>query len=151
MADTAPDPVAAYLAGASERYETAADAVYSTLLGRAQALTSLDDVPCLVAGYGRLLELHVKMDKPARHYHHCPAHAYDPETRSFGSFETVRDCPDCTYTEVWLCKHCECPNDEWPCPTYQAISAALLGKETTLRHASNSWVSEDFPPEGNGQ
>lgn len=130
----ASDPVAAYLTKVRQdidRLGVLYDAGYA--VSAQEWGTSMqacaDDVPRLLAAVEAVLELHVKMDKPARYYEHCPVHAFDPETRSFGSFETVRTCPDCTYREVWLCKHCECPNDEWPCPTYQAISAGLSGKE----------------------
>jgi len=46
---TMPDPVATHLQEVQERWDTAENAVYSTLLGRAQALVSLADIPRLVA------------------------------------------------------------------------------------------------------
>lgn len=77
-----------------------------------------------------VLKLHTRRERPVRCYDKpCAAHAWDPETRSFGSFEDVRSCMDCGYTEYYVCSHCDCPNDKWPCPTVQDIRAALPGGE----------------------
>lgn len=91
-------------------------------------MESSRDVPRLLAAVEAVLALHVRSAKPAKYYEHCPDHAFDPETRSFGSFDDVVNCPDCTFTEHYLCAHCSCPNDEWECPTYQAITAALVAE-----------------------
>ena len=84
----------------------------------------------LLAAVGRVLELHRKQDKPVRSWDldlRCAAHDWTRNT--IRSFDAVRDCPDCRYTEYYACSHCRCPDDAWPCPTVRAITAALTGQE----------------------
>ena len=84
----------------------------------------------LLAAVGRVLELHRKQDKPVRSWDldlRCAAH--DWTKRVIRSFDAVRDCPDCRYTEYYACSHCRCPDDARPCPTVRAITAALTGQE----------------------
>jgi hypothetical protein len=75
------------------------------------------------------MELHRVQERPVRSWDHvCPVHRdargfADPRQRD------MRDCPDCRFSEIYVCRHCGCPNDFWPCPTYRAILAALAGKE----------------------
>ena len=74
------------------------------------------------AALKRVRELHERQEKPVKSWDQlCPEHAYDPATRSFGRYADVTACPDCRYTEHYVCSHCECPNDEWPCPTIRAL------------------------------
>ena len=85
-------------------------------------------VPSLLAAVERVLELHRKQDKPVRSWDldlRCAAH--DWTKRVIRSFDAVRDCPDCRYTEYYACSHCRCPDDAWPCPTVRAITAELAG------------------------
>lgn len=107
---------------------------------RTLALTdwTLRDHPCgdvrrLLAVADVALKLHRRSDEPVKTRHVCSVHAYlhhpSPQWRA-----DVEACPDCTVTEKWVCaepscRH-ECPDDdEWPCPTFEAISRALTGKE----------------------
>ena len=114
MPDPTTDPVAAYLAQVRKEFD---------VFGEASAL------PRLHAALGAVLALHVRQGKPVRNYSKmCPEHAWNPADRSIGRLEDIRDCPDCGYTEYYVCAHCECPDDKWPCPTYRAISAELLGE-----------------------
>jgi len=29
--------------------------------------------------------------------------------------------------EEYVCEHCACPNDRWPCPTWRAVMNVLTG------------------------
>lgn len=120
------DPVAAYLAAARQRWDTAENAVYATLLGRAQALTSLADVPRLLAAVEAVLARHVRQEQPVRSYDldlRCPAHHW---TTAAASVADIRNCPDCTYREHRVCANPDCREHGWPCPDYQAIATELL-------------------------
>ncbi len=86
------------------------------------------DVPRLAAAVEAVLAVHVRQEQPVRHYglgDACPKH----HLNAFGrpNYATFRDCPDCRYTEYYVCSHCQCPHDNWPCPTYRAITTALTG------------------------
>jgi hypothetical protein len=85
-------------------------------------------VPSLLAGLEAALKLHARQEKPVRSWDfdlRCAEHDWTKAT--VRSFEEVRRCPACSYRERWVCKHCRCPDDEWPCPTYRAITEALPG------------------------
>ena len=92
------------------------------------------DTGRLLAAVEAVLKLHVRRDNPARtrnvcmkHVHQRPRAAFLPEWR-----KAVDTCPDCTVTEKYECDFCrhECPDDdEWPCMTYAAITAALTGSQ----------------------
>ena len=82
----------------------------------------------LLVAVERVLELHARQDKPVRSWDldlRCAAHDWTRNT--IRSFDAVRDCPDCRYSEYYACSHCRCPDDAWPCPTVLAITAALTG------------------------
>jgi hypothetical protein len=82
--------------------------------------------PLLVAAIEAVLKLHVRQDKPIRTYDldlRCEAH--DWTKHAVRAFDVVRECPDCTYRERYVCSNRDCREDEWPCPTYLAISAEL--------------------------
>lgn len=76
-----------------------------------------------VAAVERVRALHTRQAKPVRSYGmdgYCAAH--EPTGRGYWAPPAdLRDCPDCRYTEYYVCSHCECPNDEWPCPTIRAL------------------------------
>ena len=83
----------------------------------------------LLAALRAVLALHVKQEKPVRVYDldlRCGKHA---GLGSIGSFEEVRECPDCHYSLRYVCSHCSCPHDEWPCPTVQAITREITGEK----------------------
>ena len=92
------------------------------------------DAARLLAAVEAVLNLHCRSEKPTRTHNVCGEHArrrpraaFLPEWR-----KAVDACPDCTVTEKYVCDCCRhtCPDDdEWPCPTYRAISAALLGSQ----------------------
>ena len=86
----------------------------------------------LVAGAGldAVLALHVRQDRPVISWDRlCLAHR---DARGFADRQRgLRDCPDCKFSEIYVCRHCSCPNDFWPCPTYRAVLAALTGKEAS--------------------
>ena len=131
MSDSpAPDPLAAYLAEVRKR------AARLLPLNRKPSLLAEEvaqDVPRLLAGYDALLALHAKTDKPAVMRYLCSRHAAMGFPGRPASRAQMDACPDCKTTERYVCSHCrhECPDDdEWPCEDYQAISAALLSKET---------------------
>ncbi len=87
-------------------------------------------MPRLLAAVERVLELHARQDKPVRSWDldlRCAAHDWTRNT--IRSFDAVRDCPDCRYSEYYACSHCRCPDDAWPCPTVLAITAALAGDD----------------------
>jgi hypothetical protein len=102
MADSpAPDPVAAYLAGARARFSNTNYAITTEsprMLSVAVASTS--DVPPLLAAVEAVLK------------RHAPTGAFPPGSDVCTECGIERDVP-------W----------SWPCPTIEAISAALLGRE----------------------
>jgi hypothetical protein len=87
-------------------------------------------MPRLIAMGDALLKLHTRSEKPRTTVSTCLAHSYS-RTAGFDHLAVER-CPDCIVTQKHVCTHCrhECPdNDEWPCPTYSALAAALSGEE----------------------
>ena len=58
----------------------------------------------------------------------CPEH----KLNSFGrpNQATFSGCPECRHVERARCWYSGCP-DEWPCPTYRDLRAALLGEGDT--------------------
>ena len=92
----------------------------------------------LLAAVERVLELHRKQEKPVRTTRVCPEHVQErtrAHARDLPAWrEDIAACPDCTVTEKYVCAEpscrCECPDDdEWPCPTVEAITEALNGQE----------------------
>ena len=82
-----------------------------------------------LAGLDAVLALHVRQDRPVISWGRvCPAHRDGRGLADPRQYE-ARDCPDCAFSEIYVCRHCSCPNDSWPCPTYRAVLAALAGKE----------------------
>lgn len=78
------------------------------------------------AALDTVLERHSRQAKPSHFWEHvCDAHR---DQRGLPVQPPPRDCPDCRFRDVYLCRHCACPNDEWPCPTYRDIATALLGE-----------------------
>lgn len=87
----------------------------------------------LLTAVDEVLKLHVRQEVPTRCWDldlRCEKHQWTKH-QSYGPFEglrenllSVRNCPDCTYRERHPCTHCR--EDDWPCPTVQAISSALL-------------------------
>lgn len=89
-----------------------------------------EDIPRLLAVADTVLALHVRQDRPVISWDRlCLAHR---DARGFADRQRgLRDCPDCKFSEIYVCRHCSCPNDFWPCPTYRALLAALTGKEAS--------------------
>lgn len=88
---------------------------------------SAGDVPRLLAAVEAVLKLHARQETPMRSYDldlRCPVHREMIAPRP--SFTEIRDCPDCTYRERHPCTHCR--EDDWPCPTVQAVTAPLTGE-----------------------
>lgn len=82
------------------------------------------DVPKLTSAVEAVSALHVPTEETA--YTACTAHSYQNGLpRTVYAFDVMRDCLDCTKATHLVCKHCCCPNDSWPCPTYQALLRAL--------------------------
>lgn len=76
----------------------------------------------LLDAVNAVLNLHARQDRPVRVYTmdgKCPVHALPY------SLPASSGCTECQYEEMYVCSHCQCPNDAWPCPTYQAIVKAL--------------------------
>ena len=102
--------------------------IFSTTADAEFVVTARTAMPRLLAAVERVLELHARQDKPVRSWDldlRCAAHDWTRNT--IRSFDAVRDCPDCRYTEYYACSHCRCPDDAWPCPTVRAITAARAG------------------------
>jgi hypothetical protein len=95
---------------------------------------TMRDFPRLLAALDEVLKLHTRRDQPVITTALCVKHS---GVRVQGILVAerrvaVRACPDCTVTEKYVCIHCrhECPDDDdWPCPTYEAISRALMGED----------------------
>lgn len=88
------------------------------------------DSPRLLALAEGVLKLHRPQDKPVHSWDHiCPEHSDKHGFGHLGRLRQMRDCPDCRFSDVTVCRHCSCPNDEWPCPTYLVAAAALLRGE----------------------
>lgn len=74
---------------------------------------------------GVVLDLHAMHPEPRRVYEQlCDRHS-SPADPDFPAFEAIDACPECRCSVQWVCSHCECPNDTWPCPTIKAIAGAL--------------------------
>jgi hypothetical protein len=94
--------------------------------------TARNAMPLLLSALDEVLKLHARQDKPVRDYGAegaCPNHRVTALGRM--NFKSLHDCPDCQYTEHYVCSHCSCPNDEWSCPTVRAITAELTKGEAT--------------------
>jgi hypothetical protein len=88
-----------------------------------------DHLPALLAVADAVLKLHRPQDKPVHSWDHvCPAHR---DRRGLAIPREALGCPDCRFSEITVCRHCTCPNDEWPCPTYRRAEAALLSEGET--------------------
>lgn len=100
-----------------------------TIAAPLTATASADDIPRLLAAVEALLKLHQRQERPVLSWDRaCPAHRdkhgfADPRQRE------ARDCPHCRFSEFYVCSHCSCPNDRWPCPTAQAIAGVMTRKE----------------------
>jgi len=132
MADpAAPGPVAAELAAIRERWSKVA---YVGL--RPEVVPEpghqpewLPDVPRLLAAVEAVLAMH-KPTGIVGEVQLCDRHASYVYPVSPAVVADRRECPGCHVVERPRCWHGSCP-DEWPCPDYAAISAALLGKDGT--------------------
>ena len=99
-------------------------------------VTARAAMPSLLAAVEAVLNQHRRRDEPERTHHVCAEHVHQRRHRPDIGLQSWREavdaCPDCTVVEKWVCaeRSCrhECPDDdEWPCPTYEAIRAALAG------------------------
>lgn len=124
-----PDPTADPVAAALEQIR--ADHEAANYFG---ALAD-DPVPSLLAAVSKVLALHARQDKPVITRTLCGNHAGAYALRGLRDADkraAIDACPDCVKTKRYVCEHCrhECPdNDGWPCPTYQAVAAGLLGPD----------------------
>ena len=92
------------------------------------AIGSVQDVPVLAAVVEAVLAIHVRQEQPVTSHKLCYRHGGSTGLQGlkFGWWRAQIDaCGDCVKDFFYVCKHCSCPNDKWPCPTYQAISAGL--------------------------
>jgi hypothetical protein len=91
--------------------------------------TARTAMPLLVAAVEAALKLHRPLESVVRNI--CAAHATGSKWRKSATLAEFRAeveaCPDCRKEDVQVCAHCQCPDDEWPCPTYRAITTALTG------------------------
>jgi hypothetical protein len=90
------------------------------------------DVPLLVAAVRAVLDLH-KPDGFVGAVTLCDEHLIWQKPLTEAIRQQRIACPDCGVTEHPRCWHAGCP-DEWPCPTYTAITAALAGKDAPDEH-----------------
>jgi hypothetical protein len=107
-----------------------ADAPQATEADAAFIAAARTAMPLLLSALDEVLKLHARQDKPVRDYGAegaCPNHRVTALGRM--NFKSLHDCPDCQYTEHYVCSHCNCPNDEWHCPTVRAITAELTKGE----------------------
>jgi hypothetical protein len=114
-----------------ERQQLAANTAlgFAQMDERHEALIKVacEDVPRLLDLAEKLAALHAMQDRPVICWDHiCDAHRGE---RGMPVHPLLRDCPDCRFHEMWVCSHCECPNDEWECPTVQIIIKAVIGEE----------------------
>jgi hypothetical protein len=122
------DRVASALAGIRERH--AARIKNAPGLG-----ADPTDFRALLKAVEAALELHRRGEKPVTTHHVCPHHVITRRSRGGSQWrDLVNACSDCAVTEKYVCAHeqcrTECPDDdEWPCPTYFAITAELTGEE----------------------
>jgi hypothetical protein len=128
------DPADEFLTAAEQRWETAENARwqdYPTALEHlGKALRSTADVPLLLRAVRAVREIHWPREITETTV--CTAHASGSKWRrsaTLAEFRAeTRACPDCLEIRKVICDHCGCPNDEWPCPTSEAITRALTGE-----------------------
>lgn len=71
--------------------------------------------------------LHQRAATPRRAYDldlRCDAHTGPPPRGAGATLEyldAIENCPMCGFREQYVCVHCSCPNDVWPCPTIRAL------------------------------
>ena len=123
-----PDDLASTLAGIRERAE-------GPMRKFGDVDASQRDVLPLVAAVEAVLELHTRRLVKTRNI--CAEHTGWMGDSGHLFRTAVELCPDCTATEHYTCASCRhiCPDDdEWPCAEYQAIAAALAGKDGNHGH-----------------
>lgn len=122
----APHPLAAELTAIGDRAEAMRNRDVWVRVAAAER-----DRDRLLGAVRAVAAFHVPHEVPSTRI--CAAHASGPKWRQSATLAEFRDeadaCPDCVRTMQTVCAHCECPNDDWPCPTAQAITRVLLGKE----------------------
>lgn len=75
----------------------------------------------LIRKVGRVLELHVKHEHPARSLDQvCDEHV-KLGIDTWRHWPALEACPRCVTSTYAICRHCVCPEDRWPCQTYLAI------------------------------
>ena len=80
--------------------------------------------PALLAAVSKVLEIHVRQKAPRRRWDWvCDKH----RAESFPLYAMV-SCAECKYRDVWFCEYRHC-REAWPCTTYGAIAAELLGQD----------------------
>lgn len=128
MPDSTPDQVTAYLDEMWRRWNAVGPESGAVMLAGPVGASAMD-VPALLAAVRRVLKLHHRQEAPCRSYDYdlrCHWHSHGYDSALHGA---IRDCPDCKYRETHPCTHCR--DEDWPCPTVEAISAALLGEVET--------------------
>lgn len=125
------DPVVTHLAEAEQRWGTAEsfrNSNYPTALEHlGKALRSLADVPLLLRAVQAALELHKPEGYTETHIY-CATHEARAGSRVISDIAEREACPRCATARRVRCWQSYCP-DEWPCPTYTAITAELTRKE----------------------
>jgi hypothetical protein len=86
-------------------------------------------IPALLGAVEAVLALHVRQAAPVRIHNLCPEHASLSALRDKRVRIEVETCTACTITQQFVCQHCSCPNEEWPCLTFRVLSAEMLGKD----------------------
>lgn len=79
------------------------------------------------AQVARVRTLHGRQDKPVQSRKVCDRHGGADGLKALRldwKRAEVESCPDCEVTEYYVCRHCQCPNDAWPCPTIRALEGA---------------------------
>jgi hypothetical protein len=119
------DHVPGRLAEIRERHQRGDPGNVSASFGRVQ------DIPVLVAVVEAVLAIHVRQAQPVTSHELCERHGALSRLRGLKNDwkrAQIDACGDCVKDFYYVCKHCSCPDDKWPCPTYQAISAGFCGE-----------------------
>ena len=110
--------------------------IFSTEADAEFIVTARTAMPLLLDAVETALKLHARQEKPVRSWDlelRCAAHMPGPALPLSALSAIIRDCPDCRYREYWVCSRCRCPDDEWPCAEYRAITAALYRRHRWMR------------------
>lgn len=76
----------------------------------------------------RVRALHIKQDRPVKSWTLCDKHRRPP--LNIPGRAEIEECAGCSYIDRWVCMHCNCPDDEWPCATVRALDGDEQASET---------------------